>query len=110
MSIMDNPIIREKCFFQALQKLDIPIPTKEYQFHHKRKWRFDYAFIDYKMAIEVEGGIWIQGRHTRPQGYINDMEKYNEANLMGWKIIRVAPKDLLKRETIDLIKRGLNIN
>ena len=66
----------------------------EYRFHDVRKWRFDYAILDknIKIAIEVEGAIWTNGRHTRGSGFIKDMEKYNTATALGWKIIRIQPK------------------
>lgn len=60
----------------------------EYRFHAKRRWRFDFAIPDIKLAIEHEGGIWIYGRHVRGKGYIGDLEKYNAATLLGWSILR----------------------
>ena len=106
-SFLNNHNLREKFFFQVLRDNELPEPVQEHKFHPTRRWRFDYAFPEYKVAIELEGGIWIQGRHTRPQGHKNDMEKYTEASLLGWKIIRVEPKDLLSKNTIDIIKRAL---
>jgi very-short-patch-repair endonuclease len=67
--------------------------VKEYKFHPLRKWRFDYAIIELKIAVEQEGAIWTNGRHTRPAGFINDMEKYNTATALGWKVIRIATGD-----------------
>jgi len=67
--------------------------VKEYKFHPERKWRFDYAILGNKIAIEIEGGIFTKGRHTRPTGFIKDMEKYNTATAMGWKVIRIATGD-----------------
>ena len=61
----------------------------EYEFHKPRRWRFDLAWIDKKLAVEVEGGVWTNGRHTRPKGFINDCEKYNQAALDGWRVLRV---------------------
>lgn len=63
---------------------------KEYKFHPSRLWRFDYANPKYKIAIEIEGGLFIQGRHIRGKGYINDMIKYNEAQKLGWKLLRYS--------------------
>jgi very-short-patch-repair endonuclease len=73
-----------------LELCGFPPYEKEYRFHPTRKFRFDYAFPDKKLAIEIEGGIWIRGRHTRPIGYAKDCEKYNIAALMGWRVIRVT--------------------
>ena len=56
--------------FTAICKSDLKIEVvKEYLFHPTRKWRFDYAIPDHKIALEVEGGVWTGGRHTRPQGF-----------------------------------------
>ncbi len=60
----------------------------EYKFHPKRKWRFDYAIPELMIAIEYEGGIFKKGRHVRGKGYTDDCEKYNEAALRGWKVLR----------------------
>lgn len=78
---------------------------KEYKFHPVRKWRFDYAIPAIEMAIEVEGGVWTGGRHTSSRGFLGDMEKYNEAALSGWCLVRTTPDKLLTSETIELIKR-----
>jgi len=58
----------------------------------ERKWRFDFAFIEQKIAIEVEGGIWkgAAGGHTSGAGYTKDCEKYNTALVLGWKVLRVV--------------------
>jgi len=64
----------------------------EYRFHKKRLWRFDYAFIQEKIAIEIEGGAYTNGRHTRGSGFIKDMEKYNAANVLGWNVLRYTPQ------------------
>lgn len=79
--------------------------VKELKFHSSRRWRFDYAIPAIKMAIEVEGGVWTGGRHTSSRGFLEDMEKYNEAALMGWCLIRTTPNELLTKKMIDLIQR-----
>lgn len=82
--------------------------VKEYKFHPERKWRFDYAIPKYKIALEVEGGVWTRGRHTRPKGFLSDMEKYNTATLYGWRVFRTTPNDLYKTSTLNLIKTAIN--
>lgn len=83
-------------------------PTEEHQFHPVRKWRFDFAFIEQKLAVEVEGGIFTGGRHTRGKGFLNDIEKYNTATSLGWRILRVVPKDLYSGGFFNIIKQTLN--
>ena len=78
--------------------------VKEYQFHPTRRWRFDYAVPSRKVALEVEGGAWTGGRHTRAKGFIADMEKYNTAALFGWRVLRVVPDDLLSSTTLQMLR------
>jgi hypothetical protein len=74
----------------------LPIPVPEYEFHPTRKWRFDYAIPQWKVGIEIEGGIWQRGGggHSHPTGIVRDMEKYNAAAVQGWRVLRYAPEDL----------------
>lgn len=68
----------------------MPEPIKEHKFHDSRKWAFDYAWPDIKLAFELEGGAFIKGRHTRPKGFTEDIVKYNEAQLLGWVVLRAT--------------------
>ena len=70
------------------------IPVREHKFHSVRRWRFDLAFLENKLAIEIEGGVWIRGRHTRGSGFISDIDKYNNAVLLSWKVLRFTPNDV----------------
>ncbi len=79
----------------------------EYKFHPVRRWRFDFCHLESKTAVEIEGAVWTQGRHTRGSGYIKDLEKYNEATFLGWKIIRLSP-DLITEENLQRIKDLIN--
>ncbi len=95
--------------FTVICKTDIGVEcVKEYKFHQERKWRFDYAIPAHKIALEVEGGVWTSGRHTRPQGFLGDIEKYNTATLMGWRVFRTTPTELYRTATINLLKEAIN--
>jgi very-short-patch-repair endonuclease len=61
-------------------------PEREYFFHPKRKWRFDFFFPDVRLAVEVEGGV--NGRHQRIGGFTGDAFKYNAAAMMGIFVLR----------------------
>ena len=95
--------------FTVICKTDLGVEcVKEYKFHPERRWRFDYAIPEYKIALEVEGGVWTQGRHTRPQGFLGDVEKYNQATLMGWRVFRTTPTELYRTATVNLLKMAIN--
>lgn len=72
-------------------------PVTEYKFHPERRWKFDVCWPDAKVAVELEGGVYSKGRHTRPTGYIADCEKYNAAAEMGFTVLRYTRDDLEKR-------------
>jgi very-short-patch-repair endonuclease len=76
----------------------------EFRFHPVRRWRFDYAHLKARIAIEVEGGAFSKGRHTRGTGFIKDMEKYNTAVIMGWRVLRYTPQQMRNCEFIKDIK------
>ncbi|HFG6930653.1 TPA: DUF559 domain-containing protein [Acinetobacter baumannii] len=67
---------------------------QEYKFHPKRKWRADFLITGTKILVEVEGGVWSGGRHTRGKGYLGDMEKYNSAAMMGFTVLRFSTEQV----------------
>ena len=72
----------------------LPEPEAEVRFDKVRKWRFDFAWKLQKVALEVEGGTWAGGRHTRGSGYLADCAKYNAAVLAGWRVLRYSPEQI----------------
>ncbi|MEM4626446.1 MAG: hypothetical protein QXF70_03420 [Candidatus Bilamarchaeaceae archaeon] len=70
---------------------------REYKFHNARKFRFDIAIPQYRIAIEFEGGVFSNGRHVRGAGYISDCRKYNLAVLNGWRLLRYTTADTRKK-------------
>lgn len=81
---------------------------KEYLFAKPRKWAFDYAFLPptgFKIAIEIEGGAWISGRHNRGQGFLDDMVKYREAQILGWCLLRFAPQERDGGSILETLRR-----
>jgi hypothetical protein len=76
---------------------------KEHKFAVGRRFRFDYYHID-GVAIELEGGVWVRGRHTRPSGFLNDMEKYNLASSMGILVFRIPSHDISANWLSPIIK------
>lgn len=97
-------------FLKYLQKTFPQVRiVKEHKFHDVRKWRFDYAFPDQKVAVEVDGAVWTQGRHTRGAGYVNDLEKLNTAASMGWLVLRITTDDRFYITTRELIDKTLRL-
>lgn len=80
----------------------------EYRFHDERKWRFDFAIPDKLIGIECEGGIFSGGAHTRGRHYESDMEKYNAAAMLGWKVLRFSGDMIETGYAINMIKNMFN--
>lgn len=93
-------------FLKVLEAVELPLPVAEHRFC-ERRWRFDYAWLAQKIALEVEGGVWTGGRHTRGAGFVKDMEKYNHAAALGWRVLRCTPSTLCRNDTIELLKTTL---
>ena len=88
-----------------ISEQNLPQPIPEFRFHPTRRWLFDYAWPDQKIALEIEGGVWIGGRHNRGAGFLKDMEKYNAAAILGWRLIRATPSMIASGEAVALIQQ-----
>ena len=79
--------LEDTLLFQ-IRAVGLPEPEREYRFHPPRRWRFDFAFLGLGIAVEVDGGVYSGGRHTRGSGFEKDCEKLNQAALLGWRVLR----------------------
>ena len=85
---------------------NLPEPVRELKFHPVRRWRFDYAWPDYMVALEVDGGgAW--GRHGRPSGMSKDNEKINTAQTMGWIVLRCLYSERDRVSVMDGVRAAL---
>lgn len=85
-------------------KLDF---TREHKFHKQYKFRFDFALVDKKIAIEVDGGCWTAGRHVRPVGYMLDCKKQFLAHNLGWRVYKIPSDWIMHSKYIKAPKRHI---
>ena len=78
--------------------------VREHKFHQVRRWRFDWAYPDHKIAIEYEGLMSRKSRHTTISGFTADCEKYNSAAQLGWRVYRFTAPMLREGKTVDFIR------
>ncbi len=91
----------------------LPDPRTEYPFRGlsgTRRYRFDLAWPEERIAVEIDGAIWRQGRHTRGAGYINDRVKDCEATVTGWRVLRVTAEMIDNGDVIAYLERLLTSN
>lgn len=103
------PAVMHDIFQRVCKAKDMGVPETEYRFAPPRRWRFDYCWPVQKIALEVEGGVWTRGRHTRGAGYLKDIEKYNAAQLAGYIVLRTTPDKLVSAETVEMVQKAFEL-
>ncbi len=91
--------------------LGLPDPALEYPFRGirgTRRWRFDLAYPDRLLAVEIDGGLFSRGRHVRGAGYGNDRRKDCEAVVTGWRVLRITPEMIKSGEAARWIETLYN--
>lgn len=95
------------------------MPVREHRFAPPRRWAFDLAWPEWKVALEQEGGLFGRGRkcplcgrrpvagHTSVERLLGDLEKYDEAAILGWCLVRVTPSQMADGEAVALVERAL---
>lgn len=104
----------EEEFALQVRAVGLPEPEREFRFHPTRRWRFDFAWPDKKLAVEVEGityfgknknGTMRLGRHQTAKGITGDCEKYGEAMLLGWNVYRCTQEFVKNGTAIDMVQK-----
>lgn len=72
-----------------------------------RRWRFDFAWPERKLAVEIDGAVHSGGRHTRGAGYEADIEKMNAAVLAGWRVLRFTSGQLDSGYALETLEKAL---
>ena len=98
-----SPSRLEERFLMLWKLAKGPNLEREYRFDSKRRWRADFAHLEARCLIEVEGGIWVNGRHNRAAGFNADLEKYLEAALAGWRVFRLGPDQITLENVTRLV-------
>lgn len=90
-------------FMVLLALAGVPAPQKEFRFCPQRRWRVDWAWPEYKLAVEQEGGAWVYGRHNHPGGFLKDLAKYNALTMEGYYLLRFTPHQIKTGEAVSTI-------
>lgn len=72
--------------------------------HGLKDWRFDIAITSNLIAVELDGGVFNQGRHTRGLGFISDMDKMNAATVNGWRVLRFTHTHHKHSKIVEMVK------
>jgi very-short-patch-repair endonuclease len=97
----------EALFALQIRCEGLQTPEREFRFAATRRFRFDFAWPLQSLAVEIDGGIWSRGRHTRGAGVERDMDKLNLAAVLGWRVLRFSPRHVTSGEAIRLLSQLL---
>jgi very-short-patch-repair endonuclease len=83
----------------------LPKVEPQYQFAKSMGRRFtaDFAFVEYELLIEINGGIWRGGggAHSHPTNLARDVEKHQYAARLGWLVLPFTPEQVKSGHAID---------
>jgi very-short-patch-repair endonuclease len=110
--------LAEQTLAVQLEQAGIPFEA-EYRFHPRRRWRADFAIevrravsdvaLAAPLLIEIDGGAFIGGRHSRGQGVANDAEKQSAAAILGYRVIRATPAQVADGSCLSWIQQALGL-
>lgn len=100
-----------RAYFLALcEAWGLPKPVPEYPFGQEigRRWRFDYLLAGW-LAVEVIGGVWTRGHHSRGRSQLDDMERRNAAQMLGFCVLEFSPQQVEDGSAFATIRKALNL-
>lgn len=83
------------------------MPERNHRFHPTRRWEIDFAWPEYRVGLEIQGGIWIGGAHARPMNIERDLEKHNALLDLGWRVWHFTPKQVKSGIAVQHLERVL---
>ena len=98
---------RDRAFDAACKAFGLPPPIHEYRFAPPRKWRFDYCWPQADIALEVQGGLFINGRHNRGAALLKEHAKLNQAVILGWSVMFCTPTDIEIGAIFPILKQAI---
>jgi len=103
--------VGEETFAFYARAFKLPPFVREYRFHETRQWRLDFAWPQFRVGVEIQGGVWRPGggAHSRPGMIERDMEKHNALVMRGWWMLLVTPKQVQDGSAMQLVDELLRI-
>jgi very-short-patch-repair endonuclease len=90
-----------------VKALRLPSPEREVVLIPGRKFRCDLVWREFGFVVEVDGGTFMAGRHSRGMGQASDCEKQNLLTLLGWRVLRVTTLHVRNGAAVRWIEQAL---
>lgn len=75
----------EQAFATQIKQAGLPEPEREVKLSSEYAYRWDFVWAKYRLAVEINGGIWNVGGHSTGRGILRDMTKLRIATLAGYR-------------------------
>jgi len=92
-----------------MRAVGLPEPARELKFCPGRRFRFDFAYPEKMLAIEVQGQTWHKGAHSSGTGLERDYEKMNLAQSLGWRVYQFSSNMVESGEAVRMIERDYSL-
>lgn len=100
----------EEIFSIQIRAVKLPEAKRQYKFHPSRQWQFDFSWPQAKIAVEIDGGTYLRGRHVQPEGFRKDCQKINAAQLLGWTVFRGDTRMVKDGSLLDTVMAAFRQN
>lgn len=97
----------EMALYTRLERHGLPLGEGQYRFVPGRQYRFDRAFPNQLVAVEIQGGLWVNGAHSRGSGVERDCLKLSIAAALGWRVLPISKAMIESGQAISLIRQTL---
>ncbi len=93
-------------FLNDLQMLypDHPPMTEQFYYAKPRRFRADFAFVEQRLLVEIEGGVYTgEGHGGDYSGMVNDLRRSRHASAHGWRVFRIS-RPCLEKEPVQVFE------
>lgn len=94
----------QELLLSHIRALQLPEPEQEVTFALPRRWRFDLAWPDRKLAVEIQGALYVAGRHNQGAAMEKEYEKLNAATKLGWRVLVFGPAAIRSSQAVTAIE------
>lgn len=97
----------EMMLVTRLERAGLPLGEGQYRFVPGRLYRFDRAYPSQMVAVEIQGGVWVNGAHSRGSGVERDCVKLSIAAALGWRVLPISKAMIESGQAVELIRQAL---
>lgn len=99
----------EMLLYTRLERAGLPLGEGQCRIVPGRQFVWDRCWRNQRVAVEVQGGIWINGAHSRGSGVERDSIKQSMAAALGWRVLPITKSMIEDGTAVALIAQALGL-